>query len=286
MQIADPAPVVVGVNGTAAGLAAARLGAREAVIRGKPLRILHVFAWPGRRSSNDPPDYCSARHDAELIVREAENSAARSVPGVRVEGLLVDGDPVRELLRRTRTADLLVLGDDNLASRSRLPLDSLLVQTVAHARCPVVVARGVRPPSGPLMAAVDGSASSLAALRLAAAEACRRQVALEVVHAVPGPGGVPAGRRLLDTAMAACPGLTAARSRVLVGDPAPTLVRASRRARMMIVGPRGTDGGSLFGAVAGELLRRCACPTLFVHGNPAEDGPGTGTVPTAGTLMS
>ncbi|MEV8503207.1 universal stress protein [Actinoplanes sp. NPDC051475] len=286
MQISDPAPVVVGVNGTAAGLAAARLGAREAMVRGKPLRILHVFAWPGRPSSDDPPDYCSARHDAELIVREAENTAARSVPGVRTEGLLVDGPPVRELLRRSRTADLLVLGDDGLPSRSRLPLDSLLVQTVARSRCPVLVARGVRPPAGPLMAAVDGSASSLAALRLAAAEACRRRVALEVVHAVPDPGGVPAGRRLLDTALAAFPGLAGARSQVLIGDPAPTLVRASRRARMMIVGPRGTGGGSLLGAVAGELLRRCACPTLFVHGSPAEDGPVTGTAPTAGALMS
>ncbi|MEV4642719.1 universal stress protein [Actinoplanes sp. NPDC049548] len=286
MQIADPAPVVVGVNGTAAGLAATRLGAREAVARGKSLRILHVFAWPGRRYTDDPPDYGSARHEAELIVREAEATATRSVPGVRVEGVLVDGLPVRELLRRSRTAELLVLGDDDLATSPRLPLDSLLVQTVAHSRCPVVVARGVRPPSGPLMAAVDGSASSLLALRTAAAEACRRDVALEVVHVARSSAEVPAGRRLLDTALAAVPEAAGAQSRVLVGDPAPTLVRASRRARMMIVGPRGTDSTSLLGAVAGELLRRCACPTLFVHGSPAEDGPVDGTVPTAGVLMS
>ncbi|BCJ56367.1 universal stress protein [Actinoplanes sp. NBRC 14428] len=277
MQIPAPAPVVVGVSGTAAGLAATRLGAREAMARGRPLRIVHVFAWPGRHYSDDPPDYCSARREADLIVREAVATASRSVPGVRVEGVLVDGQPVRELLRRSRTAELLVLGDDDLTTAPGLPPDSVAVQAVARARCPVVVARGVRPPSGPLLVAVDGSPASLQALRLAAGEAGRRELALEVAHVVGRPEQEPAGRRLLENAITGVPGLTGARTRLLVGDPAPTLVRASRRARMMIVGPRGTDGSSLLGVVAGELLRHCACPTLFVHGTTAGQGPGDGT---------
>ncbi|ROP34213.1 universal stress protein [Couchioplanes caeruleus] len=285
MQIPGPAPVVVGVNGTAAGLAAARLGAREAVTRGQPLRILHVFAWPGMRYTDDPSDYASARQEAGRIVEEAVATAARSVPGVRGEGLVVDGQPVRELLRRSRTAGLLVLGADDPATGVRLPLDPVLVQVVSRARCPVVVAHGVRPPAGPLLVAVDGSPSSWAALRLAAAEARRRGVTLEIAHVAATDAAVPAGRRLLDRAAAACPGeLVEVRRTLLVGDPAPTLVRTSRRARMMILGPRGTGGG-LLGAVAGELLRHCACPTLFVHGDPAGDDPADGALP-AGALMS
>ncbi|MEV6597455.1 universal stress protein [Actinoplanes sp. NPDC051346] len=272
------------MNGTAAGLAAARLGAREAVTRGARLRILHVFAWPGMRYTDDPPDYASARHEAGRIVEEAVATAARGVPGVRVEGLLVDGQPVRELLRRSRTAGLLVLGADGPPTGPRLPLDPVLVQIVSRARCPVAVARGVRPPAGPLLAAVDDSPTSGPVLQLAAAEARRRDVALELAHVVADDDRAPAGRRLLERAAAACPDL-GVRTSLLFGDPAPTLVRASRGARMMIVGPRGT-GGCLLGAVAGELLRHCACPTLFVHGDPAGGGPANDATPPAGALTS
>jgi nucleotide-binding universal stress UspA family protein len=35
---------------------------------------------------------------------------------------------------------------------------------------------------------------------------------------------------------------------------------------MVLAGPRGKDRAALLGPVAQELLRRGACPTLFVHG--------------------
>jgi len=286
MQMPGPAPVVVGVNGTAAGLAAVRLGAREAVARGQPLRVVHVFTWPSARHFDDAPDWSSARRAAGAIVADAVSTAARTVPGVHVQGLLLDGLPVRELLRQSRTADLIVLGDDDLATIPRLPPESVLVQIVSRSRCPAIVARGVRPPAGPVLAAVDGSACSLLALRLAAAEARRRDIAIEVVHVVERSGLEEEGRRLLAAAVAAVPGLCGVPTRLFVGEPASTLVRASRRARMMVVGPRGAGGNSLLGAVAQQLLRRCACPTVFVHGTPADDGSAAGTVPQAGALIS
>ena len=286
MRTPGPVPVIVGVNGTSSGLAAARLGAREAAARGQPLRILHVFSWPGSRAFDDAPDWATARHEAGLIVARAVATASRTAPGVHVEGLLADGLPVRELLRQSRTAELIVLGDDDLTLSPRLPVDSVLVQTVARARCPVVVARGVRPPAGPLLSAVDGSPSSMLALRVAAAESRRRSVPVEVVHVVDSPATLEAGRRVLESALAAVPELRGSRTRLLVGEAAPILIRASRRARMMILGPRGVGGGSLLGAVAQQLLQRCACPTVFVHGTPAGHRSTAGTVPSAGALMS
>jgi nucleotide-binding universal stress UspA family protein len=286
MRTPDKAPVVVGVNGSAAGLAAARLAAREAVARGLRLRVVHAFTWPGLHPHDDEQDYASARHDAGRIVGEAVGTAKRSTPGVRVTGQLIDGPPVRVLLQQSRTADLIILGDDDLATLQRLPIDSVLMQTVSRARCPVVVARGLRPPVGPLLAAVDGSPASLHALRHAAVEARRRSVAIEVAHVVreSGPAAQAAGRRLLEAAVAAVPELPAPRIRLLIGDPAIALIRASRHARMVIVGPRGADGSALLGAVAEELLRRCACPTVFVHGTTALDRWSPGTVPSAGSL--
>jgi nucleotide-binding universal stress UspA family protein len=132
-----------------------------------------------------------------------------------------------------------------------------------------VVARGIRPAAGPLLAAVDGSDASLQALQLAAAEAERHGAPLDVAHVIPRRGSETAGRKLLDEAVAAVPELRNARKRLLIGDPAGALVRASRKSRMVLIGPRGADGAALLGPVAQELLRHAACPTLFVHGTTA-----------------
>src|ERR1700754_751017 len=119
MQIPSESPVVVGVNGTAAGLAAVRLGAREALARGVELRIVHAFTWPGTPHSGAPKAYAPARREASRLVKQAVAAAQRSTPGVRVTGQLIDGVPTRVLLQQSRTADLVVLGDD-LATCARV----------------------------------------------------------------------------------------------------------------------------------------------------------------------
>src|SRR4051794_14696032 len=98
MRNPSKSPVVVGVTGTSAGLNAVRLAAREAVSRGRPLRVVHAFTWVGSVDE--------ARHTASRVVEEAVNTAQRSTPGVQVTGQLVDGLPERVLLRLSRTAEL------------------------------------------------------------------------------------------------------------------------------------------------------------------------------------
>ena len=264
MRIPDSSPVVVGVNGTSAGLAAVRLGAREAVSRGRQLRIVHAFTWPGPLVDG----YEEARRTASRIVEEATATAQRSTPGVRVTGQLLDGAADRVLIQLSRTAELVVLGDDDLGSAPWLPAGSVLVQTAARAFCPVVVARGPRPPAGPVVVAVDGSSFSVQALRHAAVEARRLGVTVEVVHVVAEPGvrAQDEGRRILAAAVASVGELGRSRTRLLTGDPGPALVRVSARARMIVLGPRGTEGSALLGSVARRLLHRGACPTVIVHG--------------------
>jgi nucleotide-binding universal stress UspA family protein len=282
MKTPRSAPVVVGVNGSSAGLAAVRLGAREAVARGRKLRVVHAFTWPDPRFGAQPQTYAQARREASRILDRAVAAAQRSTPGVRASGVLTDGQPIRVLMQQSRAAELLVLGDEDHHATESLPVDSVLYQVVSRAFCPAVVARGPRPPSGPLLAAIDGSPESLSALHLAAEEAARRDTPVEVAHVITKRGGEQAGRRLLDEALAAVPELHDVRKRLLIGDPALILVRASRRARMVMVGPRGRDGTHLLGPVAEHLLRRGACPTLFVHGTTATGHWSPGTVPSAG----
>jgi nucleotide-binding universal stress UspA family protein len=237
--------------------------------RERKLRVVHAFTWPDDRAGQPPQGYAHARRDASKIIERAVAAAQRSTPGVQVCGALVDGLPIRVLLQQSRTADLLVLGDDDLALTGQLPPDSVLLQAVSRSFCPTVVARGPRPPSGPLLAAVDGSPDSLEALRFAAVEATRRAVPIEVAHVINRSGAEDRGRAVLDAAVAAVPELRNARKRLLIGDPATALVSASRKARMVLAGPRGIDHAPLLGPVAHELLRRGACPTLFVHGTTA-----------------
>ncbi len=288
MMIPGEAPVVVGVNGSSAGLAAVRLGAREAVARGRGLRVVHAFTWPGISAYGPPKGYAAGRRDADRVLRQAIAAAKRATPGVMVTGEVLDGQATRVLVQQSRNAALIVLGDDGLAAGARMTIDSVLLQTVSHAWCPVVVSRGLRPPTGPVLVAVDGSAPSVMALQHAAEESARRHVEVEVVHVVEEPGAKAeaAGREILSAAMLAVPGLEHATQTLLTGDPAATLVQASRHARLVEVGPRGVDGAQLLGPVAQELLRRGACPTVFVHRATADDTWSAGTVPEAGALTT
>lgn len=269
MRTPNSRPVVVGVNNTSSGLHAVRLGAREAVAAGRELRVVHAFTWPDPKFGEPPQGYAPARREAKKMLDRAVAAARRSTPGVQVTGQVIDGLPIRVLLQQSRTAELLVLGDEALASSLGYSIDSVLLQTVSRAFCPIVVARGPRPPAGPLLAAVDGSDESLHALQVAATEAELHSAPIEVAHVIARGGSEAAGHKILDAAVAAVPELRNAHKRLLIGDPGKALVRASRKARMMLVGPRGSDGAALLGPVAQELLRHGACPTLFVHGTTA-----------------
>ncbi len=317
MRTVGTGAVVVGVNGTAAGLAAVRLAARESVARGRPLRVVHAFTWPSYDASAGGVPYDLLRDRAAEVLTRAVTTATRSAPAAQVTGQLLDGPPTRVLLQQSRTADLLVLGDDDPGATVRLPTDSVVVQVVARSRCPVLLARGVGTPDGAVVVGVDGSPAAALALRYAAAEAVRRHAGMEVLHVLEptdgaaDPKAAAAGRAVLDAALAAAglldggplegdplegdpvqgrpaqggtvrggapqdvcgaagPARTAhlMRAHLLTGDPATMLVRASTRARLLVVGPSGTEGrlGALLGAVAQTVLRRSACPTVFVHG--------------------
>jgi nucleotide-binding universal stress UspA family protein len=317
MRAVGTGAVVVGVNGTAAGLAAVRLAARESVARDTPLRVVHAFTWPSYDASAGGVPYDLLRERAAEVLARAVTTATRSAPAARVTGHLVDGPPTRVLLQQSRTAELLVLGDDDPGATVRLPTDSVVVQVVARSRCPVLLARGVGTPDGPIVVGVDGSPVAALALRYAAAEAVRRHAGIEVLHVLEpadgaaDPDAAAAGRRVLDAALAdaglvdgapvpggpaqggpgeagvggpagtagvAGPARTAhlVRTHLLTGDPATMLIGASTRARLLVIGPSGTDGrfGALLGAVAQTVLRRSACPTVFVHGaRTAAPGP-------------
>lgn len=237
--------VVVGAGRLPADSAAIRLAAREAVSRERMLLVVHAFDGPADAG------YGPARRIAAHLVGEAVAIAQRYTPGVRARGQLVDGPPGRVLLRQSRTAVVLVVGEPASA-------------VVTGAWCPVMVARTHRPPSGPVVAAVDGSAAAAPVLRFAAEAARRRDVALHTLH-VAEPGRAAAGARVLGEALALVPEAAGALRRVLTGSPVATLAAVSRQSGLLVLAPRDTAPGGRVGTVAGELLRLSACPAVLVR---------------------
>jgi nucleotide-binding universal stress UspA family protein len=244
MQIPSQGPVVVGIGDPAADAAAVRLAAREACSRGRVLQVVHAFTGPGDAG------WGPARRIASQLVTEAVATAQRCTPGVDVRPHLVDGPPGRVLLRLSRGAVLVVVGGP-------------LVEVVARAWCPVTVSRTQRTPSGPVVAAVDGSPYAALAVRFAVEAAGRRGGTPHVVH-VAEPGREAEGERVLDEVLARAP--AGVRGRLLIGHPGATLARVSRRAGLLVLGPRGAHAAGRLGTVAEEVLRRAAGPAVFVHG--------------------
>lgn len=141
---------------------------------------------------------------------------------------------------------------------------------------------------------VDGSASALAAVRLAATEAVARGRPLRVVHAFiwpelkvplgPSPFGPPEGGlrnqadRVVSEAVAeatkAAPDVTVTGA-VVTGAPGVVLVRESRDAALVVLGSRGLGGFTslLVGSVAVQVAAHADCPVLVARGEARADGP-------------
>ncbi|MCC9710794.1 universal stress protein [Streptomyces sp. MNU76] len=148
--------------------------------------------------------------------------------------------------------------------------------------------------SGVVVAGVDGSASSLAAVEAAAREARSRGAGLRVVHAFiwpalhvplgPPPSGPAEGglRNLADRvvaeaverARAAAPEVEVSHA-VVTGEPLTVLEAQSRAAELVVVGSRGMGGfvGLLVGSTAVHLAAHGRCPVLVVREQPRTEGP-------------
>lgn len=282
-------PVVVGVDGSACGLAAVDLAAREAALRGRALRVVHGFIWPLMHvplgpSAMGPPEG-GLRHHAERIVAEAVERARAAAPGTEVTGEVITGGAAGVLVGCSRTAGLVVVGDRGLGGFTGLLVGSVAVQLAAHASCPVLVARGSADRAAPVLLGVDGSPANDAAVGFAYDEAALRGVSLIALHAWTRPVSTGPGdllplvydtdelaaeeERLLAEALAGWhdkyPDVEVER-RLVHGAARKALIEATGRAQLVVVGSRGRGGftGLLLGSVSQAVLHHARCPVAVV----------------------
>ncbi|MEU6394716.1 universal stress protein [Streptomyces sp. NPDC046939] len=177
-------PLVVGVDGSPAALAALHWSVRQA----RMLRadILAVHAWePGAplRAPYAPVLARPAASDERVRARRLLDDTVRRVvaaePGARLRALLIEGPPVRVLIDHTEEALLLVLGRHRRDDPALPALGAVARACMRRASCPVVAVPAAARPAAATTPELTTSTDGAAALDLSQAA---------------GPGAVPALR--------------------------------------------------------------------------------------------
>ncbi|MFB6890420.1 universal stress protein [Kitasatospora sp. NPDC056327] len=274
-------PVLAGVDGSEASLAAVDVAVREARLRGRGLRIVHAFIWPLMHvplgPAKDGPAGGGLRHQAEGFLEDARARARELDPELEVHTELVTGEPLTVLAHWSAKSSLVVVGSRGLGRFGALLIGSVAVHLAAHAACPVLIVRGRPDPAGPVLVAVDGSGVGAEALGFAFAEAAARRTGLTALHiAHPSADWQDQEERVLAEALAGWrekyPDV-ALHSEVVEAHTRPALLEASREAQLLVVGARGRGGfaGMLLGSTSQAMIQHAHCPVVVVR----HEGEGT-----------
>ncbi|MGW7534987.1 universal stress protein [Amycolatopsis sp. NPDC054798] len=282
----ETSPVLVGVDGSESGAAAARWAAREAVLRNAPLTVLTAFGFADGSFAvgrYPPADWLKAQEAvAEQLLRTVREDLAEVEPGARIAFETSPAGPEVALREASAKARLLVLGEPT-GTLSGLLAGSPDIDLAAHAHCPVVVVRGTVRAKGPVVVGVDGSPLSDAAIACAFEEAAVHGVPLVALHTwldgdrtrlfgnrdFPFEAG-EAEHRLLAQQLA---GYRARYPDVAVEQvveqdrPRDRLIEWSTRASLVVLGSRGRGGftGMVLGSTSHALLHHAGCPVLVVR---------------------
>ncbi|MCX4690281.1 universal stress protein [Kitasatospora purpeofusca] len=263
-------PVTVGVDGSRASLAAADWAAREALLRGRPLRVLHALPLMPHLL----PSWSRQTRPAGDLLHEV-----RHVLAVRHPPLLVRTDEVHDavttaLVAAGEDAELLVLGARGGGGFPELRVGSTALHIAARAGSPTVLLPADGPGAHPreeVVVGLDARRPAEAALLFAFLAARSYGLPLRVVHAEAGSAGAGEARtgeaellaRVLEPWKAAHPGVE------VVADtegaaPGRALVEASAKARLLVLGRRPAERVGLLGPVAHAVLHHADCPVAVV----------------------
>ncbi|MFE1443516.1 universal stress protein [Streptomyces sp. NPDC058739] len=286
-------PVVVGVDGSEAGLRAVDWAVDEAALRGAPLRLVYASLWERYEGAHLARDLGEpgGRVRAEDVVASAARRAAGRRSEVKVTTAVVSEEPEYTLVRESRNAALLVTGTRGRGGMTEALLGSVSLTVAGHAHCPVVVVRGshdnraVPATHGRVVVGVGEPPVASAAVRFAVEEARRRGAALSAVRAWRHPVREAPGHRAPDSvrggsgpsyereavealaeALRDVPaGVEVLRSTV-EGPARSALVDASHDADLLVLGARRRHRhfGLQLGRVAHGVLHHSACPVAVV----------------------
>lgn len=283
-------PIVVGVDGSSESKVAVDWAARDAALRGLPLKLVHVLTPPVVMAFPEvpmPPGYFDWQQEEGRKVLDAATETARAAAAdVEIVSEMVSGPAVPTLVEQSQDAEILVVGCRGRGALARAVLGSVSTGLVHHAHCPVAVIHDedplmAHPSKAPVVVGVDGSPASEDALRIAFEEASARGVDLLAVHAwsddsvfeFPGTdwstlqemGEETLGERLAGW-QERYPDVLV--RRLVVADrPAHQLIEQSESAQLLVVGSHGRGGfaGMLLGSVGAAVVHSARMPVIVAR---------------------
>ncbi len=286
-------PVVAGTDGSLESLRAVDWAAREAVLRGLPLRIVSAAALPPRMAEQHREEVSGLDTVSDALRKNRDHALAAAAERVRAAApdLVVDvdtlaGAPAHALTEAGSGASMLVVGARGIGAFTAMILGSVSQYVSQHATCPVVVVREETTAAHRQVGVgIDDPAHADDALAFAFEEASLRKASLVAVHAWDMPYG-KIGPAVWSLATPGRPALEAEAMKQLdsvlaewqakdpdvpvVRDfvqahPGRTLVGLSARADLVVLGRHTTHGGLPgTGAVRHAVLNHAHGPVVTV----------------------
>lgn len=280
-------PIVAATDGSEESLRAAEWAAREAALRGAPLRLVSAVALLPRMigghamSGYDTVADTIRMHRDQALAAAAER-AAKAAPGLLIDTDHLDGPPAEAVTASGSGALMLVVGSRGVGGFAAMVLGSVSRYAAIHASCPVVVVREAAESARGQVGIGIGDLENTASLTFAFEEAALRQASLIAIHswhlpesdisragpAFPGPAGYAAEtetakrlEQLLDDWRAKYPDVPVSQD-LVHGHPGRALAGLSARADLVVLGRRSAHHGP--GSVMHAVLSHAHGPVVTV----------------------
>jgi nucleotide-binding universal stress UspA family protein len=279
----DSPEILVGYDGSDESRRALRWAAREARLRKTRLTACHVWHWPFALAPSGPEIMETFRLMSEHAAESGAIIARGVAPGLTVSGRAVRGPVAETLLGLSGKAEILVVGHRGNEGFDGLLVGSVAARLAAHAYCPLVVVReSPVSENGPVVAGVDGSPASAAALAFAFEEAALHGVGAHLVCSAQDPGEaertVTSVRDTEEREQEAAARFERAvapwcekypyvpvRTSFVTTPPRQALLSAAEEATLLVVGRRGRgDVRGLLGSVSQYMTHYAPCPVAIV----------------------
>jgi nucleotide-binding universal stress UspA family protein len=276
-----PTLIVCAVEFSAEGRAALAMGLRLARWYEAELHVAHL----GSRLRSQDNSVTARAVDHELSARLDHFTAAMSAEGIKVETVILQGDPVGAFVDYTRSvsSDLIVIAQNGRRGSPYWSAGTFGKEVARRAGCPTITVPGHSAPRAGadapfknIVCGIDFSESSALALGYALAVAQQSHARLTLLHV---PERVPHEVHNLRMKLKALVPVEALNPcdvdiHVESGTPRDAILAtaAACGADLIVIGqPRTMSHRVVMASTAGAVLRRAQCPVLTVQAPISED---------------